>query len=129
MNRFASWIFSALLLLAAGLVSASGSEPFSDQRFGELTGAGKTVVLDVHAEWCPTCQRQQPVLLKLIETPPYQDFHVLVVNYDDQADVRKRFKVASQSTLVVFKGATETGRATGITDAERIGALLDSARK
>ena len=59
----------------------------------------------------------------------YQDFSVLVVDYDDQGDVRKRFKVARQSTLVVFKGPKETGLATGVTEPEQISTVLDSARK
>jgi len=120
-------MLTAALMLCA--VSVSAAEPYTDKRFADLTGAGKPVVLDVHADWCPTCQRQQPVLLKLVETAPYQDFQVLVVDYDDQGDVRKRFKVPSQSTLVVFKGAAEVGRATGITDSAQIAALLDKARK
>lgn len=124
-----SWLLGSFLLFGATLAGASELEPYTDKRFGELTSAGKTVVLDVHATWCSTCQRQQPVLLKLVQSAPYKDFQVLVVDYDDQADVRKRFKVASQSTLVVFKGTTETGRGTGITDPDDISALLDSARK
>ncbi len=123
----ARWMLGLVLMGCAGLASAA--EPYTDKRFADLTGAGKNVVLDVHADWCPTCQRQQPVLFKLVEAAPYKEFQVLVVNYDDQGDVRKRFKVPNQSTLVVFKGATEVARATGITDSAQIAALLDKARK
>jgi thioredoxin 1 len=128
MKMPARWTLGLFLMMGCvGLASAA--EPYTDKRFAALTGAGKNVVLDVHADWCPTCQRQQPVLLKLVEAAPYQEFQVLVVDYDDQGDVRKRFKVPSQSTLVVFKGATEVARATGITDSAQIAALLDKARK
>lgn len=129
MRAFTLPVFGLFAMLAALATSAVAAEPFTDRRFEELTGAGKIVVLNVHAEWCPTCRRQQPVLLKLVSAPPYQDFSVLVVDYDNQGDVRKHFKVAQQSTLVVFKGPKETGRATGVTEPEQISAVLDSARK
>jgi thioredoxin 1 len=127
MKITARWLLGVVLSAAAG--TALSAEPYTDPRFAELTAGGGNVVLDVHADWCPTCQRQQPALLKLVESAPYKDFTVLIVDYDDQGDVRKRFKVASQSTLVVFKGTQEVARATGITDPAQIAALLDKARK
>lgn len=115
-----------LLFLTFSAAQAGEWSPYSDAKFDALTKAGKSVVLDVHADWCPTCQRQQPVLKQLVSTPKYQDINVLVVNFDEQTDARRRFRVAQQSTLVMFKGNTEKTRATGITDAAQIGALLDA---
>ncbi len=127
MKHLTSWLLGAALL-AFAQTSSAGLAPYTDQAFKDATTAGKTVVLDVHADWCPTCRRQQPALKKLIDNEPYKNVEVLVVDYDAQADVRQHFKVARQSTLVVFKGATETGRATGITEPEQISQLLDTAR-
>ena len=52
---------------------------------------------------------------------------MLRVNFDTQLNVLKAFNVQSQSTLIVFKGAKETGRSVGDTDAGSIAALLASA--
>lgn len=47
------------------------------------------------------------------------------VDYDSQKDVMRRFKATDRSTLIVFKGSTETGRLHAVTDAREIRALLD----
>ncbi|MDB5970826.1 MAG: thioredoxin [Hydrocarboniphaga sp.] len=121
--------FARLLLIGAALATASAQAsellPYTDARFTELTQAHKPLVLDVHADWCPTCRVQQPVLKQLVSAPPYDAYTVLVVNYDDQAEVRQRFKVERQSTLVVFAGTEERGRATGYIDAKSISLLLN----
>jgi len=101
---------------------------YSNDQFLALTKAGHTVVVDVHADWCPTCLRQQPALKQLVAQPPFQSYDVLVVNYDQQTDALKKFNVSQQSTLLVFKGEKEMGRATGITDSKAISALLDKGR-
>ena len=49
------------------------------------------------------------------------------MDFDSQKDVVRQFKATTQSTLIVFKGATETGRSVGDTDAKSIAALLDKA--
>ena len=49
------------------------------------------------------------------------------VDFDDQKPVVKAFGADMQSTLIVFKGATEVGRVVGETDAGAIEALLRKA--
>lgn len=117
-----------LLMLSVGVANAGQWLPYTDAQFSALTKAGHSVVLDVHADWCPTCQRQQPVLKALVGTREFSTFDVLVVNFDDQEDVRRRFNVPQQSTLLVFKGAKEVVRATGITDKTAIAELLNKGR-
>jgi hypothetical protein len=47
-----------------------------------------------------------------------------VVDFDTQKEAVKFFGARMQSTLIAFKGATETGRSVGDTDAASIAALL-----
>ena len=49
--------------------------------------------------------------------------------YSTQADALKGFKANSQSTLIAFKGATETGRLVGATKADAIEGLLQTTMK
>jgi hypothetical protein len=52
---------------------------------------------------------------------------VLVADYDAERELRKTLKVRTQSTLVVFKGATERARVAGETDSAKLAATLRSA--
>lgn len=118
------------LLVAAGLglvaaATLADERPYSADAFSQLTQAGQDVVVDVHADWCPTCRRQQPVLEGLIKTDKYKKYTILVVNFDTQTQALQQFHVAQQSTLIVFHGREEMGRATGITESGQIAALLD----
>ena len=125
MIPFKSLFLATALLTFSVAAGASGKQPYSAEAFKQLTQAGQEVVVDVHADWCPTCRRQQPALLGLLQTPKYQAYTVLVVDFDQQTDALKQFHVSSQSTLIVFHGTQERARATGITTPEQIGALLD----
>ena len=117
---------AALTLFAvAASAAASGERPYTANDFKQLTQAGQQVVVDVHADWCPTCRRQQPVLESLMKDGKYKDYTILVVDFDKQTDALKQFRVSSQSTLIVFHGTQEKARATGITTPQQIGALLD----
>ena len=53
-----------------------------------------------------------------------QGFAGVRVDFDSQKDVLRRFGVQRQSTLIVFKGATEMGRSVGDTGKTSIEALL-----
>jgi hypothetical protein len=52
---------------------------------------------------------------------------VLVANFDTEKDLKRRFRVNSQSTLVVLRGEKETARLVGETDAHKLRAALKSA--
>jgi thioredoxin 1 len=95
---------------------------YSDAAFQSATASGKPVVIEFHADWCPTCRAQAPVLRSLAGK-----FTILTVNYDGQKSVVKKFGVRRQSTLIVFKDGKEVGRAVGITSKSAISSLLAKA--
>jgi len=59
--------------------------------------------------------------------PEFKDLVYFVVDFDSQKDAVKYFGARVQSTLIAFKGATETGRSVGDTDPSSIAALLNIA--
>src|SRR6266581_5843143 len=118
-----------LLLALAGLLLASASfaaetKPFDASTFAALQASGKPILVDVRADWCPTCKAQAPILSSLLAAPAFKDYTVLEVDFDTQSDALRQFKVTQQSTLIVFKGKAERGRSTGDTRKESIEALL-----
>jgi thiol:disulfide interchange protein len=92
-----------------------------------LNKEGKSILVDVHADWCPTCKTQEPIVSDLLKTPEFQGITGMRVDFDKQKDALKRFKVMYQSTLIVFKGGKEVGRSTGDTHKDSIAALLKKA--
>jgi len=114
-------LLAVVMVIVAPLV-ARAAQPFESAAFEQAQEAGRTILVDVTAPWCPTCAKQKPVIEALEKEMP--DLAVFEVEFDLDKDVLKRFRVQYQSTLIVFKGKTEAGRSTGETDPKAIRALV-----
>jgi thiol-disulfide isomerase/thioredoxin len=116
-----------LPLLAVTLVAlplaAQAAQPFEVKAFDDAQAAGKSILVEVTAPWCPTCAKQKPIIEGLEAGKP--QLTVFNIDFDSAKDLLKRFGVQYQSTLIVFKGKTEVGRSTGQTDPQAIIALVD----
>jgi thioredoxin 1 len=116
----AALVTAALASPAAALVTT----PFTQGAFDAAKAAGKPVLVEVSAPWCPTCKAQKPILSDLRAMPKFKDLVIFEVDFDSQKEVLRGLNVQKQSTLVVFKGGKEVGRSTGDTKKESIEALL-----
>jgi thioredoxin 1 len=116
-------------LLIAAIVAlpslARAGEPFDAKAFQASQAAGKSILVDVTAPWCPTCKKQRPIVQEIEKEHP--DLVVYEVDFDSAKDVLKRFRVQYQSTLIVFKGSKEVARSTGETDPAPIRSLVAKA--
>ena len=111
----------AVALLVAGLsqpASAATAVPFSAEAFKAAQAAGSPILVEIHADWCPTCKAQNPILDKLTAEPKFRDLKVFRVDFDAMKPVVREFGAQMQSTLIVFKGAAEQGRSVGDTKQE-----------
>lgn len=116
------------LFFVATLPFASSQQPFEAKAFKAAADAGRPILIEVHADWCPTCRAQLPILDKLSGDPAYRNIARFRVDFDKQKDVVKQFQARMQSTLILFKGSTEVARSVGETDEGRIRALLDTVK-
>ena len=118
------------VLATAGLLSsawASTAVPFSEEAFKAAQASGSPILVEIHADWCPTCKAQKPILEKLTADPKFRDLVVFRVDFDSMKPVVKEFGAQMQSTLIVFKGSAEQGRSVGDTKQDSIAALLDKS--
>ncbi len=124
--KLAAVAFGATLAFFASFAQALESKPYSAAALAEAQSAGKPVALHFHADWCPTC-RAQAKAFKSMSTEPGLEITLLVVNYDTETDLKRTLRVRSQSTLIVYKGMTETARLAGDTNADALRKALKSA--
>src|SRR6266446_4911971 len=80
-------------LVAAALFAFSvvghAAQPFDDQSFKQAQAAGKTILVDVTASWCPTCRQQRPIVEQIEKEKP--NLVVYEVDFDTAKDTLKRF--------------------------------------
>lgn len=124
--KLTSLIVSVLLVAAASMAQAFEVKPFSPQALSDAEKAGQPVALHFHADWCPTC-RAQDKALESMKAEKGLDLTILTVNYDTEKDLKKRFGVKMQSTMVVLKGTKEVARLAGDTSADGIRGALKAA--
>lgn len=110
-----------------GSAHAADFRPFSREAFAQAQAAGRPILVEAHADWCPTCRMQAPVVRRAAAAPEFDDLIVFTLDFDAQTAERRALGVRAQSTLIMFDGRTETARSVGDTDPGRITTLLRTA--
>jgi thiol:disulfide interchange protein len=124
--KAATALLTLALVLSLGALPARASEiePFSQAAFEKAQADGEIILLDFHADWCPTCRVQSKVLSKLSGDEQFEAMRFFVVNYDKADALKQKLKVSKQSTLIVLNGAEERARLTGVVSEDQIRSLL-----
>ena len=124
------YLWVAILVLAVASTStpapAAQTANFDRTQFNAAQQTGRPILVDIRASWCPICAAQEPIIERLAALPEYKDLLILQVDFDSQKDVVRTLSASSQSTLIAFHGARETGRSVGDTNADSIAKLLRS---
>lgn len=119
-----SFLGIAALTITAPAFAATDWINYSPSEFAQLQAHHRTIVADVHADWCPTCRAQQPTLDSLRSDPHFRNVAFVKVNFDKDTDFLRRFRIPRQSTIVVFKGTQETARSIAETRPEQLRAAI-----
>jgi len=119
--RTALALFAALFVLPA---LAGPARPFDEASFRKAQQEGKTILVEVHADWCAACARQKPILESLGSDKTFEKVVRLNVDFDRPGNALKLLRATSQATLIVFKGEQEVARSTFDTKPDSIRAML-----
>jgi thioredoxin 1 len=121
---FRSLILSAAVIAAPA--SAATHLPFEREAFESAKAAGKPVLVDVNAPWCPVCASQGRTIKATVKDPKYRNLIIFSIDYDKQKEEWKRLGAQKQSTLIGYRAGREVGRVAYTTDKAAITALLAS---
>ena len=125
MKTMAASLLAVFMFASQAL--ALDKEPFSEARFAQLQTEGKVILVDVYADWCPTCKKQQAALQAYRDANPDKVFHILEVDFDkDKAQV-SALRAPRQSTLLLFKGGKQFWFSVAETRPDVIAAELNKA--
>ena len=113
--------------VAAQTAPAHSEEAFTHARFAELQAAGALILVDIFADWCPTCAIQQTVLTEYREQNPDVPLHTLTVDFDRQKDLVIHFRAPRQSTLILYRGTEQIWFSVAETRTEVIAQVFDEA--
>lgn len=93
----------------------------------EALDSGAPVMIHVTAPWCEVCQLQKPIVATLLGSSDFKNMKKFDVDFDTQKEVLAKYRVQTQSTMIVFKDGKELDRQTGQSDPDVIEALLRKA--
>ena len=129
MRKLAKLAFTVFVLAfaAAPALADAVSVAYTPSAFAEAQASGKHIVVDVYADWCPTCQAQKPIMSELKKDPAAKDILFITVNFDTEKEFLRAHRVAYQSTILVFKGKEELTRSTAETNRDRLRSLVLAA--
>ncbi len=115
---------ASLGLILFAILGFAAEVPFNQAQFDAAKAAGKPIAVVFHADWCPTCRAQAPLLKDLSGKPEFSSLTLYIANYDEEKSLKKSLGVTQQSTVVVFNHGREVGRSTGDTNEASLAVLL-----
>ena len=126
-------VIAALFVAVFGLAAphsaqAAGFRHYSASSFNADLYAGKTIIVHVHADWCSVCQRQIRPLRAALGHSSYSAVKAYRVNYDNDRAFLRKYRVRTQSTILIFKHKRLVARVSGITNPDAISRFVARAR-
>ena len=80
------------------IASAMERKAYDQAAFDAVQAAGKPILVEISASWCPICKAQAPILSRLRDDPRFKELVSLNIDFDSQKDLLRKFNVQKQST-------------------------------
>jgi len=120
-------VFCLFGLALSAPAMAQPEQPFTMATLKAAQSAGRSILVDAYAPWCPICRKQAPTIEAMTKDPTFAKLLILRLDYDNQNAEKQALGITMQSTLIAFDGSKETGRLIGVTDSAQIESLAKSA--
>lgn len=97
---------------------------FNESNFeSEVLKSDVPVLVDFTATWCGPCKALAPIVEKLADEFPGK-VKVGKLDIDDSPNITAKYGVRSVPTVIVFKGGAKAGQHVGLTNRDKLVALL-----
>lgn len=109
-----------VLLSFVYILPAFAQTDFNQESFKQAQKEGKSIILNFHADWCPTCRKQNKVITEILRSADFSKVVWFKVDFDNSESLQKELNVSRQSTLIFYKGESEVNRSIGETQKDRL---------
>jgi thioredoxin 1 len=118
---FGAWVVASIIGLG-GDAWARTLVRYEEAKVQEALAGGKLVVVEVFADWCPSCKKGHVALEKALDTVP--ELAAFQIDFDKDEDLLARYKVDEQGTVLLVKDGKEIARLAGEANADAVVAWL-----
>lgn len=101
-------------------------EIINENRFKEILGESKLVLIDFYADWCGPCKMLTPVLEQLAEVKK-DVLKVAKVNVDNEENLAWQFGIQSIPTMILFKDGNPIKKEIGYRSLDYLSRLINDA--
>lgn len=132
-NRLMIRVVLLVVLTALALVSVSAQEmmapgsgkiEFTTLETAQAFAAERPTVLFFHASWCPTCRAAMADIDARLDE--LDDIALLIVDYDTERALRRRYGVSYQHTFVQID---ESGEAIAVWNGGKVDEILENTTR
>lgn len=108
--------------------SPAGWTSYDEAEFVMAQKKGRIIVVDIHAQSCPTCRAQAAILEELRQESQSADVLFITADFDEDKAFLRTHRIPRQPSVLVFSGMDEVARLVAETDRTRLrGAVLGAS--
>jgi thioredoxin-like negative regulator of GroEL len=85
--------------------------PYEETKVQEAMTGGKPVLVEVYADWCPSCKKGHVALEKALDG--VADIAAFQIDFDKDEELLKKYGVEEQGTVLIVKEGKEVARLAG----------------
>jgi len=119
-------VAAAVAALVASAASALEILPYSAEALARARAADEPIALHFHSQWCATCKMQTKAF-EAMRSEPGLDITLLVVDFDEERELKREFRVPVSGVVIVLRGNAERARLNSVVDPRELSAALRRA--